>query len=302
MKRFILCFLFGVVLPLPVFAVIISGGDGSGNTTAPVDDPGWANVGRVNTAYSSATYLGSSWFITAYHVRQLDNPTSVILGSGSYSINPTSWTRLSNGGIDADLVMFRVTSEPVESDVALRTASINGFPTVTMIGDGRNRAAGKTYWDASWNETTEGLATYTGYKWAAGATKRWGENTVAGKNLNVDSGFGTTVSFSTSFDSSGGVNEAQGATYDSGGGVFIKNGLNWELAGIMITISTYGDGPGPQPDQPASTAVYGNLTYVADLTKYHAQITSTMAIPEPTSFALLALMFGAAAVGRKLLR
>ena len=51
-------------------AAIIHLGYGSGNTTAPVDDPGWDYVGEFKSG--SAIYLGNRWVITANH-----------LGSGS---------------------------------------------------------------------------------------------------------------------------------------------------------------------------------------------------------------------------
>lgn len=44
-------------------AVIISTGDGTGNTAAPIDDPGWANVGHYRDF--TATYLGNRWAIAA---------------------------------------------------------------------------------------------------------------------------------------------------------------------------------------------------------------------------------------------
>ncbi len=47
-------------------AVIIETGDGTGNITAPPDDPGWANMA---TRYDlTAVYLGRRWILTANHV------------------------------------------------------------------------------------------------------------------------------------------------------------------------------------------------------------------------------------------
>ena len=48
-------------------------------------------------------------FITANHIKVLDNPTGVLLGGSSYSIDPNSWMRLQNSmGGGVDLIMFRV--------------------------------------------------------------------------------------------------------------------------------------------------------------------------------------------------
>ena len=123
-----------------------------------------------------------------------------------------------------------------------------------------------------------------GYKYAAGSTKRWGTNTVEGSVAGVNDGFGLTDMFYTGFDNVSG--EAQGATYDSGGGVFTGTTNNWLLSGIMLTVGTYNS-------QPADTAVFGDVTYVADLSAYRGQINQ--AIPEPATGVLLAgigLVFG----------
>ena len=47
-------------------AVVIAGGDGTANTSAPSDDPGWANVGTRNKL--TIVYLGNRWVLTAAHV------------------------------------------------------------------------------------------------------------------------------------------------------------------------------------------------------------------------------------------
>lgn len=55
-------------------AALISTGDGSGNTTPPSADPGFANVGDVNGL--SGVYVRNGWVLTANHVGE--NP--IILG------------------------------------------------------------------------------------------------------------------------------------------------------------------------------------------------------------------------------
>ena len=269
-------------------AVIVSGGDGSQNTTAPSGGQGWDYVGKIDhaTANSGVTYISNNWFITAYHIQSLDNPTGVILGGSTYSIDAGSWTRLQNSsGGNADLAMFRVTGGTVGlPGLTVRSSNLPNNSALTMIGNGRNRAAGLTYWDAGWNEVPSG-GTYSGYKWAAGSQKRWGTNTKQANAGLVNDGFGITDMFFTDFDAASG--EAQGATYDSGGGVFVNNGGNWELAGVMLTTSGYSG-------QPAGTAVFGNRTYSADMRYYADQINTTAAIPEPSVFVLAVLAPSAA--------
>ena len=50
--------------------MIIASGDGTGNTTAPADDPGFANVG--NRGGLTGVYLGRRWVLTANHVGEGD--------------------------------------------------------------------------------------------------------------------------------------------------------------------------------------------------------------------------------------
>ncbi len=278
-------------------AVIIAGGNGSGNTTG-TGVIGWDYVGKIssaNGAPSSVTYLGNSWFITAYHVKQLDNPTGVVLNATSYGIDSSSWKRITNStGSNADLVLFKVTNSisglPA---VSIADSTPSNGSALTMIGDGRNRAASLTTWyvdvtPSSWVWGTTNFAgadgTLQGYSYASGSTKRWGSNTVNGSVDGINDGYGITDTFYTDFDNVAG--EAQGATYDSGGGVFIGTTNNWQLAGVMLTVGTYNS-------QPANTAVFGDTTYVADLTAYRDQINQV--IPEPTTAVLLAgvgIVFG----------
>ncbi len=278
--------LFGLLAGLPAPAVIIAGGTGQGNTNAPADDPGWANVGRILMAGrgpTSVTYLGNDWFITANHVWQLDNPTGVLVNASSYTVDTSSWHRLSYAGTDADLAMFRVTT-PVAAlpTLTLSPNLVTNGASVTMIGDGYDRAGSLTYWNSSWQVTNSTVGVYSGFYWSASAgTKRWGQNVTDAAGW-LNDGYGITYCFGTTFDAGGDTNEAQGAIYDSGGGVFFKDGATWELSGIMLTIDE-------APGQPLASAVYGNATYMADLAPYRDQITALMAIPEPAGVFLAGL-------------
>ncbi len=262
-------------------AVIVAGGDGTQNTTMPTGGQGWDYVGKIDhiSANSSVTYIDNNWFITAYHVKHFDNPTGALLGGSSYSIDGGSWTRITNSvGTDTDLAMFRVTSEVGLSGVIVSSSPANGT-ALTMIGNGRNRAIDQAFWNVSagtWAENGS-PTNASGYHWATGSTKRWGNNAKEADAGLVDDGFGVTDMFYTDFDAV--VGEAQGATYDSGGGVFVDGGSEWELAGVMIAV-TGGTG------QPANTSVFGNRTYMADLSTYSGQITDIAAIPEPSVLVL----------------
>jgi hypothetical protein len=279
MKKLIASWLLFVAV-FPAAAVIISGGDGSGNTTAPTDDPGFNKVGRIrasNGADSSVTYLGDKWFITAHHVKYFDSPTGVVVNGSSYAIDASSWERITNStgayaGQDADLTVFQITKQPDILPLRIRSDRIPFSADVVMIGNGRNRSANLTYWTTNWVATNAVSGVYSGYVWATGSSLRWGENQVSSRDPFDDGSFngeefGKQYGFQTTFDADGGSNECQAIRYDSGGGVFYKNGSEWELAGIMLSTSGY-------PDQGVTRAVYGNSTYIADISYYRSQITN----------------------------
>ena len=78
------------------------------------------------------------------------------------------------------------------------------------------------------------------------------------------------------------TSEAQGLGGDSGSAMFHKEDGAWKLAGLTSRRHTESG----QPDV-TSTAVYGNLTFAADLSFYASQIYAITAIPEVGSFAFL---------------
>lgn len=269
-----------LLLPSPGHAVIIDTFDGTGNTTAPVDDPGWANVGTVNNG--SAVYLGDRWVITASHV--WTGPTT--FSGTTYQIVPGSEITLTNDGAAGratltDLVLYRLATDPGLPAVTLAATSPAVNAAVTMIGAGRDRGAfsqwsvntATTPW--TWTATSSG-GNVAGYQWAATRTMRWGTNTITA-NTWLDYTVSTPVSVyaaATTFNFSPSYSaEAQAAAGDSGGAVFHKNGSTWELAGIMLSTGQFSG-------QPAATAVFGNVTYSADLSFYRSQIVQV--VPEPS--------------------
>jgi len=91
------------------------------------------------------------------------------------------------------------------------------------------------------------------------------------KNVSVENTTGgITLVFTVDFDGFGGTtHECQVATGDSGGAVFSKNGDVWELTGIQVTRSIYsGQLSGPF----YYAALFGNESWSAQLSDYHAQI------------------------------
>jgi hypothetical protein len=134
-----------------------------------------------------------------------------------------------------------------------------------------------------------------GYKTLSTRTMRWGTNTVSEAGLWLNGGFGDAKMLGTTFTySQYDSTEAQAAYGDSGGGVFHKNGSTWELAGLILTVGGYSG----QPD-PGANAVFGNVTYAADLSFYRPQIMAI--VPEPQSI-VLAVTAGGLFVFRALRR
>lgn len=234
-------------LGVPAGAVLIASGDGTGNTSAPADDPGFANVGTIGGL--SAVYLGRGWVVTAAHVGVGD----VTLGGRSFPADPESEVRLVHAdGEQADLIAFRLAEDPGLPSLDVTQATPAPGAKLLMIGHGRNRGDVADYFGRP------------GWYWGAGKAMRWGTNVVSGVGADVDTAGRRTRCFYTDFSLPGEEHEAQAASGDSGGAVFAATAGGWKLAGVIIAIHA--------PFQPTQTALDGNLTYVADLASYRAQL------------------------------
>ena len=278
---------FACVLASDARAVVIDTLTGAGNTSAPVDDPGWANVGVLGVG--TGIYLGNNWVLTAAHV----GGGSIVLNGGTYAMLAGSGTTLTNNGAPGksattDLYMFQLASTPPGlPNITIASSSAAPSAAVTMIGSGRDRGA-FTQWSVNtlptpwvWTPVSSG-GNFAGYQTIGSRSMRWGTNTVAASGIWVADGFGDVNMLATEFTYSGSPsNEAQAAYGDSGGGVFRKNGSVWELSGTILTVAGFSG----QPD-PASTPVYGNVTYAADLSFYQSQIVTI--VPEPSATVMLA--------------
>lgn len=290
-----------LLLPVPARGVIIDTVTGSGNTTAPPDDPGWANVGTVNNG--SAVYLGNRWVLTANHV----GFGATTLSGTTYAMVPGSNVVLSNNGApgrtaNTDLLMYQLVTDPGLPALAIAASTPPDAGAVTMIGAGRDRGAYETWLvntgtiPFTWTVNTVNPDA-AGYYWGSTRTMRWGTNAVTGSSAWIDYNPGFFVSaytLRTTFDDLDGPStEAQAAVGDSGGAVFAKNGTSWELAGIMLAIDVYSG-------QPGNTSVFGNRTYAADLSYYRGQIVSVVPEPSATVLAIAGVsVCGSAAIRRR---
>lgn len=239
----------------PAQGVLLGVGDGTQNTGAPSDDPGFDHVAVINGL--SGVYLGNGWVLTAWHV----GSGPVLLGGVSYPVIPGSHSRLSNsGGSPPDLALLKIAGDPGLPNLSISSTRVPAGSIVTLIGHGKDRG------DAlSWSG-------HSGWSWGMPFQIRWGTNRVEpGQSLVVLN----TEAFSMEFDLSGAPDEteseAQVTLGDSGGAVFWKNQGQWELTGILFAANFY-------PGQPDKSALEGNLSVAADLSHYRSQITAITGI------------------------
>jgi hypothetical protein len=299
----------------PVFALLVAPPASNDNTSAPVDNPGWLNVAN------RGVYLGNRWVLTAFH---LGAGSTSFPGVGTFNAVPGSAVRLQNPsgqGLSqfADLQLYRLTADPGLPTLSLAAATPSVDAQVTLVGDGAavTPAAMETHWQVTgsgnelvWTEVASG-GNFHGYK-ATTFRKLWGTNLVEDDEVffeegDVDhtvaasAGFGDTISFFTEFDKPGitaglaTTSEAQGLSGDSGSAAFQKVAGSWLLAGLTHSIAVFEDQPNV-----GQTAVYGNLTFIADLSVYRDQIIDITSIPELGGFLAVGSM--AALVGLYRLR
>ncbi len=209
----------------PCHAVILGTGDGQGNTTAPADDPGFANVGILGSG--SAVYLGNGWVLTAAHVYNGSSgvPATTWFNEVNYANVPGSGVQLLNpqgAGYTqySDLELYQLATSPPLPSVSISSATPTAGWDVTMIGNGRSRSNTQTAnWNSSWQPSAT-PSTYAGEIWSSIPDLRWGTNVIEQGSLMAGVNNSSEMAFVTSFSQNGTPYERQGAPGDSGGGVF----------------------------------------------------------------------------------
>lgn len=285
--------LVSLLLASHAYAVQVIGT--TGNTTAPVDDPGFANIGTLNGA--SAIYLGNRWVLTASHV----GSGAVVFGGTSYAVSGPV-TQLNNMGTSGmtsqtDMILFQINADPGLPSLTISPGAPAPGDDLVMIGNGTNRNSFRSYYtvvqgpgagDDLWTAVGgPGPGVEELFLPSSGNAVRWGTNDVDSVALNVNAGSGSVRSFATVFDDdpSGRPNEAQGVLGDSGSGVFCKVGATWQLLGMTHAIGGIA-GYDNIPASPASSVIGDSATFIADLSFYRTQILTV--IPEPGSATLAA--------------
>jgi hypothetical protein len=277
MRYLIVCLGLLLVMAHPSRAVLIATGDGSGNTTAPADDFGFANVGIRGSG--TTIYLGDGWCLTAAHV----GDGTTIFQNVQYNAVPGSAVQLINpAGVGytyyADLMLYQIEAPPNLPPVMIAQSAPAVGWQVTMAGNGRDRSnSGTAYWTTTWAPSSL-PGTYAGDIWASTNDIRWGNNVISGVSVPYASGADSETAFTTAFGTPGSGLDAQGTPGDSGGGVFHQDASGtWSLAGLMFAIQTVGE-------QPWGTSIFGNLTYSVDLSVYRSEIYHIMGLPGDANF------------------
>ena len=252
------CVLSGSLLEFRSLAIVDA--NSQLNTSAPADGAPWDNVGQLGGA--SGVYIGGGWVLTASHV----GVGSITLSGSNYSPDGTSLRLTNSDGTATDLILFHLGKMPPLPSLPLVSTTPAALSQVDIIGNGH--IAGST-------QTNIGI--YTGFYWSAGGAKSWGNNKVnLGGVSTINAGFGNLTAFAMDFTSPSTVgptsqtsDESMVSAGDSGGGAFQKIGGSWQLVGILDAEQT-------QLNQPASTSVYGDTTYAADIATYRSEVVAVL--------------------------
>lgn len=245
----------------PAPAVLIDTGDGTGNTTAPASDPGFANVGVVNGL--TGVYVGNGWVLTANHVGE--HP--ITLGGVTYAPVAGSKVQLQTAGganpTYADLIAFKLAEKPPLPDLQIATQQAQVGHDVMIVGNGKNRGTA-----VQWSG-------HDGWSWGPGRTLRWGTNELSMVNVLVGAPGTSTRSIRVTFDpgNPGGDHEADVVDGDSGGAVFKIGAGPTRLIGILWARQGY-------ENQPGAYSLYGNHGWASDLYFYRNAIAAVIDQPD----------------------
>lgn len=299
-KPFLLILLLAATLPGTVQAVVIKSGNGSGNVTAPEDDPGFANIGRIKSG--TGIYLGNRWVMTANHI----GVGSVTFGDETFEPVPGEAARVTNPlgrslSPTTDMVLFRIAEEPELPELRLGCHDLTLGDQIVLIGHGRDREAELSAWEVQtrlglendvWTATTNiAAADEVGFQTNSNRSLRWGVSPVTSSSITVNTqANGQVISIETTFDEYDDVSFAgfsdiehlgRAVRGDSGGAAFHKNGDFWELVGMIHGVTD------PKENQPggANTVLFGTVTYSANLLAYEEQIRAIAEFgPDPGDF------------------
>ena len=283
--------LIALAVPNTVSAVVLKAGDGTGNESAPVDDPGFANAGRVGAG--TGIYLGNRWVLTANHV----GARSITFGGETFEPIPGESIQIGNPqdrGLSAntDMLLFRIAEEPELPELRIGCRQPRSGEQLVLMGHGRDRDTEISAWDVQvgpgpqddvWTPTAStAVASEVGFRTQSTRTLRWGLAPVRQSNRPIITGNGDVISIETTFPRFGtSPNLSRAATGDSGGPVFHKNGDFWELIGMIHGVTpTKENQPGG-----SATVLLGTSTFSANLLTYEDELRAVADFgPAPSDF------------------
>lgn len=211
-----------VLSTIPTFAVVTLGtGDPTHNTSAPtglLEGSGWQFLGNWNGFVG--TQISANQFITAAHV------------GGS----------VGSSFIGSDGISYTTTSVVTRNDLAIWTVS-GSLPTYAPIYRGSSETAlDMVFFGRGAGRGAEVRApsatdpdTLRGWAWNNSYALRWGTNRF---DYSVSSYPGVGPALVGDFDRNGGAEESTVAGGDSGGAAFVRNGSQWQLAGIVFGVQS----------------------------------------------------------------
>lgn len=241
---------------------------GNVNTSAPADDPGWANVGMFSNGEYTLVYLGGGWVLSAAHLVALPpakTGSDVILGGVTYEWDhvPREWMQTPPNvpyepeGQGVDLALWRIVGDPGLPSIPIASTSPAAGTEVVIVSNAQGRGAAYG---------PDGNGYHGWYRDSGARIKLWGTNKVRAAVPPYE-GHG---SYYTVFDhdpANQTADEAQACGGDSGAVVFMKENGVWVVSGIVVSgrflVSL-------------STAVFGNETTIKDVGFYSRQINRIM--------------------------
>lgn len=244
-------------------ALVFASPDTEPATEAPPDFPYWDHVTQRRYDGPTVIYLGNGYALTARHVGMGE----ILLDGRIFEPERgTNRTILNTNGTAADAMVFALENDPPFPEwpvIPIATEPPRAGEDVLLVGFGRERLRVDEFEDEG------GLGRRFSFRWTDKGAKRWATNRISSTFDVLAQGNLTSRAFVMQFDEPYSRHatryEAQAAVGDSGGGVFVHREGEWRLLGLMVSVSGVRNAP-------RSGAVYGDRTYVIDLSHYRREL------------------------------
>jgi hypothetical protein len=227
----------------------------------PVDFPYWENVTQRRYEGPTVIYLGAGYALTARHVGVGEIP---LAGRIFAPVRSSARTLLNEDGSAADAMIFELDRSAALPDLPIvplaRSRPKVGEDVIVIgFGAGREKVLEWTFDDQR----------RFAFVWSQDTRKRWGTNRIeSSAEVLLQGRFATRAiafDFDEPFAATATRYEAQAAIGDSGGAVFVERDGEWQLAGMMVSVT--GDTRAPK-----RSSTYGDMTFAADLSFYRSEI------------------------------